>query len=97
MLPYAQTLWKLYVACKLFSDSAYILPDLLPHSNGIPALKRLVNNPHSPDELASLITDIFSVHDGAEIVARLRGDDAQSFVDAIDEVFHFFVSDESTH
>ena len=34
-----------------------------------------------------MITNIFSVCDNAEIVARLSGDDAQSFVDVIDEVF----------
>ena len=34
-----------------------------------------------------MITDIFSVCDNAEIVARLSGDDAQTFVDVIDEVF----------
>ena len=68
-----------------------------PHSNDIPALKRLVDNPLDSDERASLIADVFSVHDEAELVVRLRGDDTQSFVDAIDEVFHFFVSGELTH
>ena len=72
-------------------------PDNLPHSNGIPALKRLVDNPLGSDERASLIMDIFSVHDEAELGVRLCGDDAQPIVDAIDEVFHFFVSDELSH
>ena len=70
---------------------------IFPRSNGIPALKRLVDNPLGSDERVSLITDVFSVHDEAELVLRLRGDDAQPFIDAIDEVFHFIVSDELTH
>ena len=56
-------------------------------SNSIPALRRLLDHPLGSEERTSVITDIFSVCDNAEIVARLSGDDAQSFVDVIDEVF----------
>jgi len=43
----------------------------------------------------SLITDIFSDGEEIEVVRRLSGDDAQSFVDVIDEVIpHSFISGE---
>ena len=90
--------WKSYAGGKLFS-CPHPHPGLtiFPHSNGIPALKCLVDNPLGSNERASLIMDVFSVHSEAELVVRLRGNDAQPFVDAIDEVFHFFISDELTH
>ena len=56
------------------------------HSTGIPAWKRLVNCTLSLDEQISLIADIFSDHDETKVVTSLRGDDAQSFVDVMDEV-----------
>jgi hypothetical protein len=37
-----------------------------------------------------LVTEIFSDRDEIEAVRRLRGEDAQSFVDIIDEVFPTF-------
>lgn len=54
----------------------------------VPAWKRLTKRLISTDERVSLITSIFSDHDEAEAVKRLRGDDAQSFIDAIDEMFN---------
>jgi len=38
------------------------------------------------DERISLITDIFSDRDETEVVRHLCGDDAQTFVNIIDEV-----------
>ena len=46
----------------------------------------MINRPLAKDERISLITDIFSDRDETEVVKCLSGDDAQSFVDVIDEV-----------
>ena len=46
----------------------------------------MINRPLAKDERISLIADIFSDRDETEAVKCLSGDDAQSFVDAIDEV-----------
>jgi hypothetical protein len=54
--------------------------------SGTPIWKRLVDCPLKSDERISLITDIFSDRDETEIVKRLRRDDAQSFVDVVDQV-----------
>ena len=54
--------------------------------SGIPAWKRLIDRPLAKDERISLIADIFSDRDETEVVKCLRGGDAQSFVDVIDEV-----------
>jgi len=54
--------------------------------SGIPAWKRLINRPLTKDQRISLITYLFSDHDETEAVKQLCGDDAQSFVDMIDEV-----------
>ena len=54
--------------------------------SGTPAWKRLIDHLLAPDEQISLITDIFSDRDETEIVKHLRGEDAQSFVDLIDQV-----------
>ena len=53
----------------------------------IPLWKNLVNRPLAPDECISLIENIFSDHHETEAVKRLRGEDAQSFVDKTEEVF----------
>ena len=43
----------------------------------------------------SLISDIFSDPDDTKVVKHLDGDDAQSFVDVIDEVLAYsFISDD---
>jgi hypothetical protein len=52
----------------------------------IPAWKRSINGPIVIDKRISLITAIFSDRCGVEAVKRLRGDDAQAFVDVLDEV-----------
>ena len=51
-----------------------------------PAWKRLNNHALAKDERASLITAIFSDRNQVEIVGHLSGDEAQSFIDAIDTV-----------
>ena len=62
--------------------------------NRIPAWKRLIIRPLVANERVSLITYIFSDRDETEAVKRLRGDDAQSFVDVVDEVLpHSFISE----
>ena len=55
-------------------------------SSGHPAWKRLINNSPTSNEKLSLITEIFSNRDETDTVKRLQGDEAQSFVDAIDQV-----------
>ena len=61
-------------------------PDQLLTPGRTPTWKRLIDRPLSTDERISLITDIFSNSDEAEGVMRLCGDDAQLFVDVVDEV-----------
>ena len=46
----------------------------------------MVELPLASDDQISLITDILSDRDEIEVVKHLYGDDAQSFVDVIDEV-----------
>jgi len=57
----------------------------LTHSD-LPAWKRLINSTLPTPECISLIVSIFSDRNEVEIVGHLCGDDAQSFVDAIDGV-----------
>lgn len=52
----------------------------------IPAWKRLIDRPLDPNDRISLITEIFADREEIETVRRLRGEDAQSFIDVIDEV-----------
>ena len=54
--------------------------------SGTPAWKRLIHNPLTSDERIALIADIFSDREETEIIKNLSGNDAQSFVDAIDQV-----------
>ena len=54
--------------------------------SGLPAWKRLINYPLSTDERTSLLTYIFADRNGAEAVGHLFGDDAQAFIDVVDEV-----------
>jgi len=50
----------------------------------------LIDRPLAKDQRISLITYMFSNRDETEAVKRLSGDDAQSFVDVIDEVLPHF-------
>lgn len=54
--------------------------------SGILAWGHMADNALGLDDRVSLITDIFSGSDEAEIVKLLRRNAVQSFVDAIDEV-----------
>jgi len=53
-----------------------------------PAWKRLVRDPLPKHERVSLITMIFSDSDQIKTVMHLSKDDAQTFIDKIDEVSH---------
>jgi len=55
------------------------------HTNS-PAWKRLISHTLTTEERISLITEIFSHRDQVVMVGRLYGDDAQTFIDAVDEV-----------
>ena len=61
-------------------------PDRFLARRGTPAWKCLISCPRAIDERISLITAIFSNPDETEAVKRLSGDDAQSFIDVVDEV-----------
>ena len=50
-----------------------------------PACRHLVSRRFAPDELPSLIETIFSSKDEGDAVRCLLGDDAQVFIDVIDE------------
>ena len=57
----------------------------LAHSSP-PLWKQLVNSTLAAHNRIPLIVTIFSDRDEVEIVGHLRGDDAQTFIDVIDEV-----------
>jgi len=56
------------------------------------ALKRLVSHPVPQDELLSVIGEIVSNVKAANIVEELKGNDAQTFADIIDEACHHTIS-----
>ena len=64
----------------------HMSPEIPPKHSGVSAWKRVVELPLASDSQISLITAIFSDRDETEVVRDLRGDDAQSFVEVIDEV-----------
>ena len=51
-----------------------------------PTWKRLISQTRSMKERIDLITTIFSDRDKVEVFKYLSGNDAQAFVDVIDEV-----------
>ena len=51
-----------------------------------PSWKQLINDSLSVNERISLMVSVFSDHDEVEVVGRLSGEDAQTFVDLIAEV-----------
>ena len=55
--------------------------------SGVPAWKRLIDRPLAADECISLITDLLSDRSEVEAIKRLPIDEAQSFVDVLDQVF----------
>ncbi|KAF9642913.1 kinase-like protein [Thelephora ganbajun] len=86
---FTENLWKLMQRCwdhdphsrPEVSEALQILltPD-------IPAWKRLITQTLATDERISLITATFSDRDQVKMVKNLIGNDAQTFIDAIDEV-----------
>ena len=46
----------------------------------------MISDALTTEERVSLIVEIFSDHDQVETVRNLSGDDAQAFIDVIDEV-----------
>jgi len=51
-----------------------------------PAWKELISHPLTMDKRISMIAAIFSDRNQAKMVERLDGDDAQIFIDVVDEV-----------
>jgi hypothetical protein len=51
-----------------------------------PAWKLLISHTLATHERISLITAIFSDNDQVDMVENLSGDDAQNFIDVVDEV-----------
>jgi len=51
-----------------------------------PVWKRLIGCSLSKDERITLISSIFTNNDETKVVGHLSGDDAQTFVDVVDEV-----------
>jgi hypothetical protein len=83
---YALTRCAFYLTCKFPLELPFYWLTFPPRSNGIPAWKRLIDHSLTPDGRISLIKNIFSDRDEIEAVQQLSGDDAQSFVEVIDEV-----------
>jgi len=67
------------------SGTAHLRPDRFTGYR-ISAWKRLIDQPIAIDKRISLITVIFSNHSVAEAVKCLSREDAQAFVDVVDEV-----------
>ena len=85
--PHAQEKQEVYIPLK----SKPLLPT--PADSETPAWKRLTSRSLPPPEVISLIKAIFTNRDEVEVICDLRGDDAQSFIDAIHKVrFVFFPS-----
>jgi len=72
----------------MYSRLVYSLTPTNPNS---PAWKQLISANHTltKNERVSLIMEIFSDHNQVRVVVEyLSGDNAQAFVDAVDEVHH---------
>ena len=54
--------------------------------SGVPAWKRLAHHPLSPSDRVPLIIDLFFDRDEVEALKHISTDDAQSFIDVLDEV-----------
>ena len=52
----------------------------------VPTWKRLINHTLTVDEQIALITEIFSDHSQIMMIRNIHRDDAQRFVDVIDQV-----------
>ena len=62
-----------------------MLPDPSLSTSNITACERLIKREFAPHELPSLIEAILSSNDEGEMIRCLPGDDAQTFIDVIDE------------
>ena len=69
----------------LFNDHAFFGLTVFSGSDP-PAWKRLISRTLTTQERVSLITTIFSERDGLEVATFLSGEDAQAFIDVVDEV-----------
>lgn len=54
--------------------------------SGVPAWKQLIEHALTTDERISLIVEIFSDHSQITMVRNIHRDDAQKFVDVVDQV-----------
>ena len=70
-----RSLWRLFVGI-----------DRAPTSSNPPVWKQLINPSLSVDERIGVITTLFSDCNEAKVIKYLSGEDAQAFVDVIDEV-----------
>jgi len=80
-----QVLLTPLVSYSLWQSCTYLLNRGTVGSD-LPAWKRLTSFPLSVHERTALITSIFSERDKVEVVGNLSRDDAQAFIDVIDEV-----------
>jgi len=62
---------------------------------GMPAWRRLINHTFSPHEAIPLIEAMFMTEDEVEMIGCLRGDDAQTLINVIDEVGCYTPSSQS--
>ena len=67
--------------------SVFILDHVSIGLSGRSAWNRLIARPLTTPERTSLIVAIFTDRDGVGAVSYLCGSDAQSFIEAVDEVF----------
>ena len=50
------------------------------------ACKRLISSTHSKPQVIKLLGEIFTSENEVKIIGYLRGDDAQAFIDVLDDV-----------
>ena len=67
---------------------------MFPIHSGVPAWKRLITCPLTTSECISLIADLLSDRGEVEAIKRLSMDEAQTFVDILDQVFPSLVPGE---
>lgn len=71
----------------LISHTALITPYSPPFLDfNIPACQRLIERTFAPDELLALIQAVLTNTDEGNTIRSLHGDDAQKFIDVIDDV-----------
>ena len=62
----------------------------IPVESHKPAWERLISHGLLPQEATSLIEEILTSKDEVNLIRDLRGDDAQTFIDALDKVYLVF-------